>query len=185
MSARERPWVVTDRDQHDVDEHQLCEDPCGKANGSAPSVFQCDKAQPDIQQQRENLGGQPGIHEGILADADSQRDGRDDQQRIHDMRHDPGPALAHDGRAVQLPDAAQKEQQVAGRCAGDMYGFEQQGDSCLFRERLIAESNQGSIISCCKARPSLVLILFFSPGELIGNERTWTLLSIALFLSAQ
>lgn len=126
MSVRKWPGIVADGDQHDVDEYQLRHDPCGNANGFAPSVFQCDEAQPDIQQQRQNLGGEPGIHKGILADAECQYDGRDDQQGIHDMRHDPDPAPVHDGRAIQLPDAAQKEQCVAAGRARDVYCFQQQ-----------------------------------------------------------
>ncbi len=46
--------------------------------------------------------------------AECQGDGRTEQERVYSMRHDFDPALPHDRRTAELPDAAQQEQREGG-----------------------------------------------------------------------
>ena len=48
MPASKRPRIVADGDQHDVDEHQLRHDPCGKANDFAPPVPKRNKSKHNV-----------------------------------------------------------------------------------------------------------------------------------------
>ena len=108
QSAEKAQWVFADGDTEDVDEDDKRRYPAAFAH-SGIGIPECDNPKHDVNHQQDNLGHQPRMIAGRIAQDAGECKGADQQQGINDMWQDLYQFFIQPGRLSPHPDTANKK----------------------------------------------------------------------------
>jgi acyl carrier protein len=124
VDLQEGEGVVRERHRHHVAEYQQGGEPGGDALAPGFAALEGDGAKHDVEDQREELGGEPAVRQRELLQQYGEADAAGEQEGVVDVRDDAHPARLQAGGARHHPDAAQNEQREGEGDGGEVQGFE-------------------------------------------------------------
>jgi len=117
--------VLAQRHRHDprIDQDRAGEG--GEPHATGTSALERQRAEQDVGEQADHLRRDPAGAEGVLPDHYRQRDRRQQQRAVDEVRQEPRQAVLQQGVAGEHPGAAQQEAGGAQHDAGHMQVLDQ------------------------------------------------------------